>query len=63
MESNSFIDLLMNNVKEDILDYVKSFGKGPKPVSPIYYFEDLTEEQTKIYKKPIYDCKEGYYGV
>lgn len=54
MENNNFIDLLINNVKEDIINYVKSFGKRPKPVSPIYYIEDLTEEQAKEYFKPIY---------
>lgn len=54
MENSNFIDLLINNVKEDIIDYVKSFGKGPKPVSPIYFIDDLTEEQAKEYFEPIY---------
>lgn len=54
MESQSFIDILINNVKEDILEYVRNYGKRPKPVSPIYYMEDLTEEQTKEYFEPIY---------
>lgn len=49
MDCKKFIDILNNNDEDEIRDYVISKGKKPKPVSPIYYISDLTEEQAEIY--------------
>lgn len=50
MESKSFIDLLIENDENHIKEWVKSNGKRAKPVSPIFYIDDLPEDEAALYK-------------
>ena len=44
MNSVPFIDLLMRNDEDEIRRYIESNGKKAKPVSPIYFFSDLSKD-------------------
>lgn len=51
---DEFIDILMKNDPKIIRDWINSEGKSPKPISPIYFFSDLTKEESIRVKSPIF---------
>jgi hypothetical protein len=48
-----FIEVLKENNEDKLKDWLSSYGKKPKPVSPIYFFFDLPEED-KIKEESLY---------
>lgn len=48
MENNSsdkFIELLKRNKEEEIMNFLISKGKSPKPVCPIIFIKDKENEE------------------
>ena len=44
---NEFKDILISNNEDKLVEWTKNNGKKPKPVSPIYFFDDLSDEDRK----------------
>lgn len=40
MKKDNFIKLLERNSPKEILEFVKRYGKKPKSINPIYFFDD-----------------------
>lgn len=53
---NSFLDLLMENDETKMKEWISSYGKPAKPVSPIYFFYDLPESE-RLQEEQTYDIK------
>ena len=45
---DEFKKILIDNNEDQLVEWTKNNGKKPKPVSPIYFFDDLSEENRKI---------------
>ena len=43
--NSEFKSYITENKEEQLIQLIKNNGKKPKPVSPIYYFKDLPEEE------------------
>lgn len=52
--NENFISLLKENNYESIREFINSQGKKAKPTSPIFYYDDLTEDQKKLVTSPIF---------
>ncbi len=50
MENENFIDILIENDENKIKQWVRSNGKRAKPVSPIFYIDDLPENEAILYR-------------
>lgn len=51
---DEFMSILKQNNSEIIRNWINMEGKKPKPISPIYFFLDLTRDEMKRVKNPIY---------
>ena len=47
MEKDNFLKLLQNNNPQEMMNYLLSNGKGPKPFNP---FRFLTEKELEDYR-------------
>lgn len=45
---DEFKSILIKNNENQLIKWTISNGKKPKPVSPIYFFDDLSEEDRKM---------------
>jgi hypothetical protein len=54
--NESFIDILKENDEDKMREWISSYGKKAKAVSPIYFFYDLTPED-QLKEEDLYDIK------
>ena len=45
MNKKNFIDILMENNPESVMEFLLENGKSPKPVSPIYFLSKENKEK------------------
>lgn len=45
---DEFKKILIDNNETKLVEWTINNGKKPKPVSPIYFFDDLSDEDRKV---------------